>query len=227
MVKWGQIESITMSAEHPSEPYISSKQETKFVPATFESPSALENMSAKDLSMQKQQLEAKIQKFQELDKQQVIAKGGNTYLQSSESDAAIQANKELELITEAITKKITTIQDAAKDTNVSYTPEDVLELYAIFMPDSKANNQQALLGIMDRITSLIEAIPKADGKNMPILSADELMSISGLKIPKNDPKYTTYKKIIAISLIDGLRDTTKFTGKDDRREILEVETAKL
>ena len=211
MVKWGQIESITMSAEHPSEPYISSKQETKFVPATFESRSVLENMSAKDLSIQKQQREAKIQQFQKLDKNQVIAKGGNIDTQSSESDVKIQAENELAIVNKAIEGKIKTLQEAATDTNVSYAPEDVLELYAIFMPDSKANNQQALLGIRDRIASLIEAIPKADGKNMPILSADELMSISGLKIPKNDPKYTTYKKIIAISLIDGLRDKTQFT----------------
>lgn len=216
-----------MFGENPPNTSEQSSQKIETISVSFESLSALEVMSAKELLVQKQQLEAKIWKFRELDKQNTLAKGSNIYAQSSESDFTLQAQKKIDMIHEVIAKKIRTLQDTAKDSNIAYTPADVVELYTILMPDAKANYQQAQLGLKDRIASLIENTPRADGKNMPILSVDELMNISGLISLKNHPKYNVYKKIITLSLIDQIRDTTEFSGKNERSMILERETVRL
>ncbi len=137
---------MTMSVEHPSESYVPSqetKQEAKAVPVIFESLSLLENMSAKELSIQKQQIEAKIQKLQKLDGQQVIAKSGNIYTQSSESDVVLRTQSELDLINKAIENKAKTIQDVFHDDTISYTPDDVLELYNLIDPSTKTNDPRA------------------------------------------------------------------------------------
>lgn len=188
-----------MSVEHPSESYVPSqetKQEAKAVPVIFESLSLLENMSAKELSIQKQQIEAKIQKLQKLDGQQVIAKSGNIYTQSSESDVVLRTQSELDLINKAIENKAKTIQDVFHDDTISYTPDDVLELYNLIDPSTKTNDPRAARD------SLKSRVDFTKGELKDWWSLNEILE--KLKVPKDNQKYW---KIIAEAFIGEQLDT--------------------
>lgn len=191
-----------MSRENPPNTPEQPSQKTETISVPFESLSALEAMSVKELSIRKQQIEAKIWKLKELDKQQAIAKWGNIYTQSSESDTLIQARNEESLIDKAIQKKAQTIQDVFHDDTISYTPQDVLRLYKQLEPTSQQNDPESAY------ESLQWQVDIAKDGSKEWWSLDEILE--KLKIPKDN---LAYRKIIASAFI-GEKLKTKKTSAD-------------
>ena len=124
------------------------------------------------------------------DRQRFIDLGGNIQQKNSISDWTVQLNIEIQMIEAIINERSRTIEDAARDTSVSYTPEDVLKLYKLLADGSTTNDPRAAYD------SLKWHVDIAKWGIQRRWSLDEL--VEKLKIPKDNQKY---RKIIAEAFI--------------------------
>ena len=201
----------------------------KWIPVLWdeEKRELLEKITTSELLAKEESLKHELTTSRGKDWERFMSVNGSVSLKNSISNWTLQIEEELDLIDKVIQNKAKTIQDAAQYNGVPPTDKDVRDLFALIRPDGSYDNRQTRLYFRDYIVSQTSSFPRRGVNKIPILNLDELMSCMNLPISKNDPHYAKYQQIIAVLLTEWTSDEMKFTGKDDRREILEVETAKL
>ena len=201
----------------------------KWIPVLWdeEKRELLEKITTSELLAKEESLKHELTTSRGKDWERFMSVNGSVSLKNSISNWTLQIEEELDLIDKVIQNKAKTIQDAAQYNGVPPTDKDVRDLFVLIRPDGSYDDRQARFYFRDYIVSQTSSFPRRGVNKIPILNLDELMSCMNLPISKNDPHYAKYQQIIAVLLTEWTSDEMKFTGKDDRREILEVETAKL
>lgn len=172
----------------------------KWIPVLWdeEKRELLEKLTTSELFLREEIIKNELTDSQKKDQQRFIDLGGNILQKNSVSEWAFQLGSELQMINTIINERSRTIEDAAKDTNVSYTSEDILKLYKLLADDSTIADPQSAYD------SLKWHIDIAKSGIQRWWSLDDILE--KLKIPKDNQKY---RKIVAKAFIGEQLDSTE------------------
>ena len=172
----------------------------KWIPVLWdeEKRELLEKITTSELFLREEIIKNELNDSQKKDQQRFIDLGGNILQKNSVSEWAFQLGSELQMINTIINERSRTIEDAAKDTNVSYTSEDILKLYKLLADDSTIADPQSAYD------SLKWHIDIAKSGIQRWWSLDDILE--KLKIPKDNQKY---RKIVAKAFIGEQLDSTE------------------
>lgn len=176
------------------------KKEQEWIPhvSGAEKQALLEKLPISELLIREEIIRNELADSKEKDQQRFIGISGNIQQKNSISEWTVQLDIEIQMIEAIINERSRTIEDAARDTSVSYTPEDVLKLYKLLADDSTVTDHQLAYD------SLKWHVDIAKSGMQRWWSLDEILE--KLNIPKDNQKY---RKIIAEAFIWEQLDSTK------------------